>query len=161
MPMSSTGLTRAVERLAGTFEATGFPPMCGRVFAYILAANQETYTARDLGDGLSISPAAVSGAVRWLIDSRLLRRERIVGQRAEVFRISDGDVWGQIAAARIPILDEYARAAEDALELLDGEVPPALAETVAYFQFTREDFEGFAKRWEAYRAEHLGAARRR
>jgi DNA-binding transcriptional regulator GbsR (MarR family) len=82
--MADQDLLRAVERFAQTMEMSGMPRMAARVFAYVLAEDSDRYTAADLADGLRVSPAAVSGAVRYLVDARLLFREREPGTRSDL-----------------------------------------------------------------------------
>ena len=49
-------------------------------------------TAAELGDVLSVSPASVSGAVRYLQQMRMIHREREQGSRRDVFVVAD-DAW--------------------------------------------------------------------
>ena len=147
-------LDRAVERLGQTFESVGIARMPARVFAFVLADDRETYTAAELADGLAVSAAAISGAVRWLTDTHLLVRERNPAGRGDVFRVRDGDIWGAIQAARAPLLDRMVEQVQDAIDLL----PPGSAgrarvqETHDYFTFVRDDVQGLAGRWEQWRA---------
>ncbi|HEU0285555.1 MAG TPA: helix-turn-helix domain-containing protein, partial [Nocardioidaceae bacterium] len=60
---------RFVERFALILVESGMPRMPSRVFAYFLADEAERYTARELATGLRVSPAAISGAVRYLIQA--------------------------------------------------------------------------------------------
>jgi DNA-binding transcriptional regulator GbsR (MarR family) len=148
-----TDLDRAVERLGQTLEEVGIPRMPARVFAFILADDQEAYTAADLAGGLSVSPAAISGAVRYLTDTHLVVRERNPAGRGDLFRVRDGDIWGTIQAARRPLLDRIVEHVQEAVELL----PPGSAgrarveETRDYFTFVREDVQQLDQRWKAWR----------
>ena len=80
--MSATGdqerqaLLRLVENFALVLRESGLPPMPARVLAYALADDADRYTASELASGLRVSPAAISGAVRTLVQFGLLRRER-------------------------------------------------------------------------------------
>ena len=100
-------LLRAVEQVTTLFTDAGMPRMASRVFAYALADDADRYTAADLADGLEVSPAAVSGAVRYLVDVRLLFKEREPGTRADLYRIYDDDVWSAIMLARLPLLERW------------------------------------------------------
>ena len=77
--MSSDSLFQAVERFGQALEGSGMPRMPARVFAYVLAEDSDRYTAAQLAEGLQVSPAAISGAVRYLVDTGLLIRERAPG----------------------------------------------------------------------------------
>ena len=147
-------LPRAVERLGQTMESMGVPRMPARVFAFILADDQSAYTAAELARGLDVSPAAISGAVRYLTDTHLVVRERNPAGRGDLFRVRDGDIWGTIQAARLPTLDHIVEAVGEAVELL----PPGSAgrarveETRDYFTFIREDARGLDQRRRAWRS---------
>jgi DNA-binding transcriptional regulator GbsR (MarR family) len=131
----------------------GVPRMPGRVFAFILADDQSAYTAAELARGLGVSPAGISGAVRYLTDTHLLIRERNPAGRGDLFRVRDGDIWGTIQAARMPILDRIVDSLHESVDLL----PPGSAgrarveETRDYFTFIREDARGLTERWRAWR----------
>jgi DNA-binding transcriptional regulator GbsR (MarR family) len=146
-------LARAVERLGQTMDSVGIPRMPARVFAFILADDQSVYSAAELARGLDVSPAAISGAVRYLTDTHLVVRERNPAGRGDLFRVRDGDIWGTIQAARLPLLDRIVTSLQEAGDLL----PPGSAgrarveETKDYFTFIREDARGLDQRWHEWR----------
>ena len=148
-----TDLDRAVERLGQILESVGIPRMPARVFAFVLADDQETYTAAELAAGLDVSSAAISGAVRYLTDTHLVVRERNPGGRGDLFRVRDGDIWGTIQAARAPMLDRIVEQVGEAVELLTPGSPgrARVEETRDYFTFVRQDIQGLNERWRAWR----------
>src|SRR6266849_9899017 len=81
-----------IERFAAVLVAAGFPPMPARVFVALLITDSGRLTAADLAGTLRISPAAVSGAVRYLIQLGLVHKERVPGSRRDYYRMPD-DVW--------------------------------------------------------------------
>lgn len=145
-------LARAVERLGQTLESMGIPRMPARVFAFILADDQAAYTASELAGGLDVSPAAISGAVRYLTDTHLVVRERNPAGRGDLFRVRDGDIWGTIQASRLPLLDHIIVSVREAAELLPaGSAGRArVEETRDYFTFIRDDARGLDERWHAW-----------
>lgn len=149
-------LVRAIERLGQTVESIGIPRMPARVFAFILADDQVSYTAAELARGLDVSPAAISGAVRYLTDTHLVVRERNPAGRGDLFRVRDGDIWGTIQAARIPMLDRIIESVQDAVDLLPaGSAGRArVEETRDYFTFIREDARALDHRWRTWRDSH-------
>src|SRR5919107_1342181 len=110
-----SALAQAVERLGRVLEDSGAPRMPARVFASTLAEDRDRYTAAELAEGLQVSPAAISGAVRYLTHTRLVVRERRASGRGDVYRVVDGDVWGTIMTARLPLLDHYVTSLEEAM----------------------------------------------
>ena len=70
-----------IERFAAVLVVAGFPPMPARVFVALLVTDSGHLTAAELAALLQISPAAVSGAVRYLIQLGLVHKERVPGCR--------------------------------------------------------------------------------
>jgi len=146
-------LLRAVERVAALMAESGLPMMAARVFAYALADDGDRYSAAELAAALRVSPAAISGAVRYLLTTRLLLKEREPGTRADLYRIQDDDVWSAIMLARVPLLEAWEQAVADAA----AQIGPGhrgtrrLLETKEFFRFTREETYGLVERWRAHR----------
>ena len=134
-------------------EVMGLPRMPARIFAFILADDQSAYTAAELARGIDVSPAAVSGAVRYLTDTHLVIRERNPAGRGDRFRVRDGDIWATIQAARLPVLDNIIDSIAQAVDLLEsGSAGRArVDETRDYLTFVREDARGLDARWQAWR----------
>ena len=147
-------LLLAVERVAALMTEAGMPRMAARVFAYALADDAERYTAATLAEGLRVSPAAISGAVRYLLDTRMMVKEREPGTRADLYRIYEDDVWSAIMTARLPMLRMWEEAVAEAADLIgpDHRGGRRLRETEAYFRFSREEAETMIERWKAHRA---------
>ena len=72
-------LPEFIEKFAAVLIVAGFPPMSARVFVALLISDSGGLTAAGLADLLQISPAAVSGAVRYLSGLGLVRKERVPG----------------------------------------------------------------------------------
>jgi DNA-binding transcriptional regulator GbsR (MarR family) len=147
-------LLRAVERFARTMEMSGMPRMAARVFAYVLAEGSDRFTAADLAEGLQVSPAAISGAARYLLDTRLLLREREPGLRSDLYRVYGDDVWSTIMAARLPILDHFILGIDEAVALVGDDAPGAhrLVESREFFCFMQREMDQMLKRWRVERS---------
>lgn len=148
-----TNLLRYVERFALVLAETGIQRMPARVFAYVLADDADRYTAAELSEGLGVSPAAISGAVRYLTQVGLLAREREPGTRSDVYRIYDDDVWGTIFSQRLPLLQRYEQAAAEGVALLPHGSAGArrMRETQEFFRFLHEEEVGLFERWAEHR----------
>lgn len=142
-------LLRFVERFALILTENGMPRMAARVFAFVLADDADRYTATDLAEGLRVSPAAISGAVRSLVQMGLLGKEREPGSRSDTYRVYDDDVWGAIARQRLPILDRWVEGLSDGLEQLEPNSRGwrRLRETQLYFEWVRDEFQDLMDRW--------------
>lgn len=153
-------LQRAVERFGQGLELDGIPRMPARVFAFMMIGGQESYSSRDLARGLGVSAAAISGAVRYLADARLVLRERAPRGRGDLFRLMDGDVWAEIFASRLPLIEQISASIDDAVAIL-GDLPEAdkapglakLRETREFFDFVRNDMPRMLVRWAEHKAD--------
>lgn len=154
MDQDHEALLRAVEQIGSMLTEFGMPRMAARVFAYALAEDSDRYTAAELADGLRISPAAVSGAVRYLTSTRLMFKERVPGSRADLYRIQDKDVWAGVYSARLPLLEAWERTILDAADTVGRETRGGqrLVESGEFFAFMRRETAGMIERWEQHRS---------
>ncbi|WP_324188392.1 GbsR/MarR family transcriptional regulator [Nocardia higoensis] len=155
MDEQEQAVLRFVEQFALLLVDSGMPRMAARVFAYVLADDAERYTAQELATGLRVSPAAISGAVRYLVQTGLLGREREPGARADTYRVYDDDVWYAITAQRQEALDRSLRFLAEGAELLDEARPGGrrVRETLEYYRFMRAELPELMSRWRKHRRE--------
>ncbi|MGH3360466.1 MAG: GbsR/MarR family transcriptional regulator [Nocardioidaceae bacterium] len=148
-------LLKFVERLAMIMADSGLPRMPARVFAYVLADDAEIYTAGELADGLAVSPAAISGAVRYLVNAGLLAKERMPGDRRDHYRVYDDDVWGAMLRQRAPLLRRWAEGFAEGVDVLGSSRPGGrrLYEGLLFFEFMAQDMDRVIESWQEYRAE--------
>lgn len=153
---SDDALLRFVEQFAFILMDSGLARMPARVFAYVLADDAEIYTASELAEGLRVSPAAISGAVRTLVQAGLLAKEREPGSRADHYRIYDDDVWSHIVTQRMPMIQRWETTLEEGIrELGPTRGAARLAETRDYMRFFREELLQMQERWRKYREQRL------
>ncbi|GAA4875016.1 GbsR/MarR family transcriptional regulator [Saccharopolyspora cebuensis] len=152
---SSARLLRYVERFAQVLEESGVPRMPARVFAYVLAEDRDRYTASELAAGLRVSPAAISGAVRYLVQVGLVTKEREPGMRSDLYRIDDRDIWSHIFLQRSDLLSHYEKAAAEGVETLgpDTRGGRRMRESQEFFAFLRAELDGVMARWREYRPQ--------
>lgn len=139
-------LAAFVERFASTLADAGFPPLAGRVFATLLVSEAGRMTAAELGDALNASTGGVSGAVRYLVHTRLIRAERDPGSRRHAYVVSSS--WYETTVAGNPFLERGEADLQEGIALL-GESAAAdrLKETLALIQFLREETHAMMERW--------------
>ncbi|MDG4830236.1 MarR family transcriptional regulator [Solwaraspora sp. WMMD1047] len=146
-------LLRYVERLALVFAQSGIPRMPARVFAYVLAEDAERYTAAELASGLRVSQAAISGAVRYLLQTGMLAKEREPGSRSDHYRIYDEDIWGAIFLKRADALIAYEEVSAEGARVLPPGSPGALRmrQNQEFFAFIRAELPLLLQRWHEHR----------
>ncbi|MFV0134652.1 GbsR/MarR family transcriptional regulator [Streptomyces sp. HMX87] len=150
-------VSRFVEHFAAQLVEAGLPRMPARVFAALLSSDAGALTSAELGERLKISPAAVSGAVRYLAQVHMLSREREPGSRRERYRVH-ADQWYEALTNREAVIKRWEDALRDGVRSLGAETPAGrrLAETLAFFEFVEEEVAGMMERWRARRAERFG-----
>src|SRR5919201_2248121 len=105
-------VARFVERFASTLEISGVQRMPARVFAALLAADSGTLTAAQVAERLEASPAAISGAVRYLAQIGLITRTREPGSRPDRYRVDD-DAWYEATLRREHLLARFEDSARE------------------------------------------------
>jgi DNA-binding transcriptional regulator GbsR (MarR family) len=148
---------RFVEQFALVLVEAGIPRMPARVFAYVLATDVDRHTAAELAAGLRVSPAAISGAVRYLVQVGLLGKEREPGSRSDHYRVYDQDIWSAIMRQQDPVLKRTEEVLARGLELLDETRPGGrrVRETLEFYRFIRSDLTALLDRWSEHRRELL------
>ena len=148
---AGTELLNYVERFSEILIASGMQRMSARVFSYVLADDAATYTAAELAEGLDVSLAAISGAVRELTTGGLLSKGRRPGVRADVYKLNDEDIWGAIMLDRGPLIARYrALALEGVATLPPGPGNDRLRQTAEFMDFWLDEIAHFRERWNAY-----------
>lgn len=139
---------RFVERFAAVLADAGFPRMPARVFVALLTTDSGELTAAELAEVLRVSPAAISGAVRYLIQINLARREREPGSRRDHYRVHS-DVWYEVTLNRDRLMQLWATTARDGVEVLGRDTPAGerMVETLAYFEFIEAELPALNRRW--------------
>lgn len=148
-------LARFVERFALLLVESGIPRMPARVFGALLVAEDGKLTAGALGETLQVSPAAVSGAVRYLGQVGLVIRVRDPGERRDHYEVSD-DLWYEAYANRDKLLEQWANLLGEGAKIvgLESRAGARLDESRQFFDFMRGELPGLMDRWRAYQAEH-------
>ena len=148
-----------IERFASVLVAAGIPAMPARVFVALLVTGSGRLTAAELAEVLRVSPAAVSGAVRYLIQLGLVHKERVPGSRRVCYRMPD-DVWSDMFRLRDQVMQRWAALVREGIELLGPDAPAGarLAEHAAFFEFVSRELPEVLKRWDEYRAANGGVS---
>ena len=152
------GVRRFVEQIAMLFADWGFPRMAGRVLLTLMVAEERGLTATELGDRLDASPAAISGAVRYLAQLGLAVREPVPGSRSDLYRLP-ADAWYLSTTTTSGLYAQIIAAAADAVDPLGGPdtLPGArVAEMRDFFTFVELEMAGLLNRWKELRAQQSG-----
>jgi predicted transcriptional regulator len=153
-------VSKFIERFASTLAQAGMSRMPARVFAALLAADSGRLTTAELAEILQISPAAISGAVRYLTQARMIGREREPGSRRDHFVVWD-DNWYEASMRRDQFLTSFADSMREGVDALGADTPAGarVAESLAFFEFLHEEMPHLLERWRVHR-DKLRAAER-
>ena len=152
-PGAEPAVGRFVERFALTLLETGLPRMPARVFAALLVAPDARLTAAELAKRLQVSPAAISGAVRYLTQVRMVTRERDPGSRRDHYRIYD-DFWYEATMHRDEMLVRWDQDLLSGIEAVGGsdtEAGARLDEMRRFFAFVRGEVPQLMAKWRELR----------
>jgi DNA-binding transcriptional regulator GbsR (MarR family) len=141
-----------VERFAAEMVEAGMPRMPARVFSALLVSDSGALTSADLGERLRISPAAVSGAVRYLSQVGMISREREPGSRRERYRVH-ADQWYETLTRRDKILVRWEHTLRSGVEAVgeDTAAGQRISETAAFFEFLQHEMTDMLERWREHK----------
>lgn len=154
MKRDEAAVGRFVERFAAELVRAGMAPMPARVFSALLASDDGRLTAAELGEQLQVSPAAVSGAIRYLVQVHMATRERLPGSRRDSYRVHT-DLWHETLLNRDQLVLRWLAAAREGVAVLGPGTPAGarLAETVAFFEFLHAELPALLQRWQRERPQ--------
>jgi DNA-binding transcriptional regulator GbsR (MarR family) len=142
-------VSRFIERFSSVLTDSGMARMPARVFVALLTADSGRQTAAALAETLRVSPAAISGAVRYLVQLSLVTREREPGTRRDIYHVHD-DAWYEAMLRREQMLRRWETSLQDGVAAL-GERTPAgrrIAESLHFVQFLEAEVPDMLKRWD-------------
>ncbi|MFE3851815.1 GbsR/MarR family transcriptional regulator [Streptomyces griseorubiginosus] len=151
-------VSKFVESFAAQLVEAGMQRMPARVFAALLSSDAGTMTSAELGEQLRISPAAVSGAVRYLAQTHMVSREREPGSRRERYRVH-GDQWYEALTNREAVIKRWEGALREGVASLGADTPAGrrMAETLAFFEFVEGEVAAMMERWRVHREKLFGS----
>lgn len=145
------------EQAAAMLAAAGMARMPSRVMMALVGSPDDGYTAAELGERLGVSPAAVSGAVRYLVSMRLVQRVSRPGDRRDRYDFVD-DAWTGMITANAPLYAGLA-AQMDAIADENASAPASVArarDAADFLRYLAERMPRLADEWRAERESRPG-----
>ncbi|RZI94634.1 MAG: MarR family transcriptional regulator [Microbacterium sp.] len=151
----------AAEQAASLLTAAGMARMPARVMMALVGSPDEGYTAAELAERLGVSPAAVSGAVRYLTTMRLIQRLTRPGDRRDRYDLTD-DAWAGMITSNAPL---YATLAGNIDRIADENTEAPLSvsrarEIADFLRYLADRMPQLATEWRAERARERHAGER-
>ncbi|MGV9854535.1 GbsR/MarR family transcriptional regulator [Streptomyces sp. NPDC003442] len=150
-------VSKFIESFAAQLVDAGVPRMPARVFAALLSSDSGALTSAQIGAQLRVSPAAVSGAVRYLVQQHMLSREREPGSRRDRYRVHSNQ-WYEVLTNRDGLLRPWEIAMREGIDSVGAWTPAGrrLAEALALVEFIDDEIVKMMERWRAHREEVFG-----
>src|SRR5438132_897425 len=139
--------------MALVLDEAGMPRLPSRVFTYLLATNEGKATAGMLAEALGVSPAAISGAVRYLDQVGLAVRRRDPGERRDHYEVAD-DLWFEVYGNRDKQYEIWANVLLDGISAVGEDTPAGqrLDQTRRFVEFLRAQMPLVMEKWRAQEA---------
>lgn len=141
------------ERFAQIMVESGMPRMAARVYAALMVTDSGTLSAAELAEQLGGGASAISGAVKYLVQVRLVERGREPGSRRDFCRIHE-HTWSHFVSQSDPVLVQVQTGADEGTALLGPDSPAGrrLDETRRFFAFLRKEIEETMAKWQQLQA---------
>ena len=144
-----------VERFGNTLTEAGMPRLASRVFAQLLADDDGRMTAVELTEALEVSPAAISGAVRYLTQVSMIGKERERGSRRDVYVVHT-DAWHEAIVHRDHLMGQLASGMQAGVDAVGGtRTAPGqrLRLSIEFLDFVATSMAAMSTEWERRRAD--------
>jgi DNA-binding transcriptional regulator GbsR (MarR family) len=142
-----------VEDFSLYFEQMGYPRMAGRILGWLLICDLPVQSAGELADVLQASKGSLSTMTRLLIQTGLIERAGLPGQRRDYFRIKAG-AWPQLIRSQLQSMIGLHQNVERGLALLqdrDPSLQERLREAHDLYAFLERELPALLARWEQER----------
>ncbi len=146
------------ERFAQVMVESGMPRMAARVYSTLLVSDSGKLSASELAGRLGVGAPAISGAVKYLVQIRLVERGREPGSRHDYCRVHE-HTWSRYVSQADPVLVRVQSSAEEGAAILGTDSPAGrrLDETRRFFAFLREEITESMAKWQRLQAAERGS----
>ncbi|MGO4301973.1 GbsR/MarR family transcriptional regulator [Leifsonia sp. RAF41] len=153
MASDEAALAEVMEHSAAVLTAAGFPKMPARVLMALTVTESPGLTAAELAERLEVSPAAISGAVRYLQTLGIIRRLAQTGSRRDRYELPSD--WYALMVRNSPIYGVLADQAEAGLAAVGNPASPAterLRDMAGFYRFIQSRLPELIGEWEQLRS---------
>jgi DNA-binding transcriptional ArsR family regulator len=158
-PRDEKAVRELVEQLGRLLAEWGLPRMAARVIFVLMTADEPSLTAGELAERLGVSPAAISGAVRYLTQIHMVARDVAAGSRRDRYRLVD-DSWYEVTLEKMTLVATLADLARSGVVAAGGTGTSAgarLAGMRDFYDFVQAELPAMLERWSALKATRGGA----
>ncbi|MEU6072747.1 MarR family transcriptional regulator [Micromonospora sp. NPDC047074] len=140
------------EHLALALTQGGMQRMTARVLAALLFTEQDTLTAGEITESLTISSGSVSTALKSLTSVGLIEKVPAPGSRREHFRFREG-AWATLMSEQNQLVKVMREAAEQGITATgeDSVAGRRLGEMRDFYDYLWRELPALIDRWKAQR----------
>ena len=135
-----------VAQMVSALAANGFPRMPASVMMAIMVSEEGLLTAEQLAERLGASPAAISGAVRYLSTIGMIHRHRAPGSRRYAYELPD-HAWYTASLAKNELYTLFVRLAEKTIPTLGPRGGERVQEMADFFRFLEWRMPALLDEW--------------
>jgi len=139
-------VAQAVSALA----ANGFPRLPATVLMTLMTSEETELTAEALAERTQASPAAISGAVRYLTTIGMIRRHVLPGSRRYVYELPEHP-WYTVSIEKNDVYVMMAELARRAAPALGPRGAAQMEEMAAFFEFLKKRLPEVLGEWSELR----------
>ena len=139
-------------RAADELVVAGFPRLPAQVLMALTVEPAGRLAAAEIAERLAVSPAAVSGAVKYLGVIGMIRVGSVPGTRRHVYSLPPTPWYAStLIEDRTAVLRTVLEDGVD--EVPEGPGRERIEEMIAFFRFLREELPPLWERWRASRSD--------
>jgi len=144
---------RYADELAALLDAAGFPRMPARALMALLTSPTGELTGEQIGEVLEVSPAAVSGAVRYLQSVQVVRVRSLPRTRRRMYGLAPN--WYTLTLTRLSLYGELSGLAGHRPVSIgpDTDAGRRVQEMGDFYAFLNRRFPELLEEWEAMKAQ--------
>lgn len=152
-PAGADPFDEFIERASSEMAAQGFPRMPARVLMALTATEEGKATAEELAATLQASPAAISGAVRYLGVVGFVRNTTIPGTRKHIYSLGDTP-WYASSFTRGQLYEQIQNTMRTSSVRMpaDSQARARIEEVADFYGFMQRRLPGLLDEWHAERA---------
>jgi len=140
------------ERMSAALTAAGFPRMPARALMALTISETDGLTAADLAEQLAVSPASVSGAVRYLQTLGMVRRVSQPGTRRDIYELPQHNPWYTASMRTSTMYDAFLALAPTGIAAAGGPdsmVGTRLTDLSGFLSFVKRRLPELLEEWNA------------
>ena len=146
-------MNQFIEDMGIRFEEIGLPRMAGRIFGWLLVCEPPHQCAHELASVVGASKGSISSMTRLLINSGVIERLGLPGERGIYYRIKPGS-WSELMRVRMGYVTAIRELADRGLILMAGKDPKLskrLQELRNFYDFLEKEIPAMLDRYDRER----------